>query len=137
MSMSSLMRKVMHLTLPSIPRDMSNRTRTLFQGLYGHFPVLRGPQSLPHLSKVSLSQLLVEPELLSRSLPRLHVEQLPLHRDDRVSPHNLKSNRLRHKPSPMCISRVFTCPNTEGCTVHFKSCFIYQNHVGLGGNMRA
>lgn len=58
---------------------------TLFQRLNGHFLVLCGPQSLPHLSKVSLSQFLVQSELLSRPLPRLHVKQLPLHRHNRAS----------------------------------------------------
>lgn len=66
---------------------------TLLQHLYGHFPVLRGPHSFPHLSKVTLSQLLVKLELLSRSFPRLHVEELPLHRDDRVRPNNSSTTK--------------------------------------------
>lgn len=55
--------------------------RTLFQRLDGHLPVLGRPVRLPHLSKVPLTQLLQEAELLPRPLPRLHVEEFPLHTD--------------------------------------------------------
>lgn len=60
--------------------------RTLFQRLDGYLPVLGRPVRLPHLSKVPLPQLLQEAELLSRPLPRLHVEEFPLHTDRSINP---------------------------------------------------
>lgn len=51
---------------------------TLFEHLDGHLLVLGRPNGLPDLTEVTLSQLLVEFELLSGPFPRLHVEQLPL-----------------------------------------------------------
>ncbi|TNN87789.1 hypothetical protein EYF80_002136 [Liparis tanakae] len=57
--------------------------------------------SLPHLSKVSLSQFLVESELLSRSLPRLHVKQLPLHKREISSPSVAKEILSETKYAPM------------------------------------
>lgn len=56
----------------------SKSSCTLFQHLYGHFPVLFGPNGFPYLSKVSFSQFVVQFELFPRSLPRLHVEEFPL-----------------------------------------------------------
>lgn len=81
------MRKRTYLTCDeriwSYIEEILSELLTGLQRLYGHLLVLGGPQSLPHLSEVSLSQLLDESELLSRPLPRLHVKQLPLHTDDR------------------------------------------------------
>lgn len=52
---------------------------TLFERLDGHLPVLSRPVGLPHLAKVPLPQLLQQAELFPRTLPRLHVEEFPLH----------------------------------------------------------
>lgn len=81
---------------------------TLFQRLDGHLPVLGGPVRLPHLSEVALSQFAEESELLSRPLPRLHVEELPLHRDHRVSP----QPGARRPPNVLCccsLGRLHGC----------------------------
>lgn len=66
---------------------------TLFERLDGHLPVLRRPVGLPHLAEVPLPQLLQQAELLPGTLPRLHVEELPLHTQQGARAVNQSANQ--------------------------------------------